>query len=131
MKALSIRQPWAWLIIKGHKDVENRTWPTSYRGKFLVHTGKKFDNVGYKWVLSEMGIAMPSPPEFEIGGIVGLAEITKCVTQHNSRWFSGPYGFVLENAQPLQFVPLPGKVGFFDVDDMLLNNTEVKRIEGK
>jgi hypothetical protein len=68
-----------------------------------------------------MGIAMPAPSEFELGGIVGVAEITECVTQHNSQWFSGPYGFVLENAQPLQFVSFPGKLRFFDVDEILNN----------
>lgn len=130
MKALSICQPWAWLIVMGHKDVENRSWYTPYRGKFLVHTGKTFDNAGYKWVLSAMGVVMPSPPEFEMGGIVGSAEITECVAQHNSRWFSGPYGFVLKNAQLLQFVSLPGKVRFFNVNE-ILNDTEIKRIEGK
>ena len=65
-----------------------------------------------------------------MGGIVGSAEITECVTQHNNRWFFGPYGFVLKNAQPLQFVSLPGKVRFFDVNE-ILNDTEIKRIEGK
>jgi hypothetical protein len=116
MKALSIRQPWAWLIVMGYKDVENRTWSTRFRGRFLVHAGKKFDHTGYRWVASEMGLAMPEPHEFACGGIVGMAEIVDCVTQHDSPWFFGPYGFVLENARPLQFAPLRGSLGFFDVD---------------
>lgn len=37
MKVLSIRQPWAWLIVNGHKDVENRTWDSYYRGPLLIH----------------------------------------------------------------------------------------------
>jgi hypothetical protein len=37
VKALSIRQPWAWLIANGHKDIENRSWNTNYRGAFLIH----------------------------------------------------------------------------------------------
>jgi hypothetical protein len=37
MRALTIRQPWAWLIVHGHKDLENRTWCTSYRGPLLIH----------------------------------------------------------------------------------------------
>ncbi|MEI3544750.1 MAG: ASCH domain-containing protein [Alphaproteobacteria bacterium] len=40
---LSIRQPWAWLIVNGYKDIENRTWPTHFRGKVLIHAGKKWD----------------------------------------------------------------------------------------
>lgn len=37
MKALSIQQPWAWLIVNGYKDVENRDWNTKFRGRFYVH----------------------------------------------------------------------------------------------
>ena len=37
MKCLSILQPWAWAIIHGGKDVENRTWRTAYRGPLLIH----------------------------------------------------------------------------------------------
>ena len=45
--ALSIRQPWAWLIVNGYKDIENRDWKTHYRGRFYVHAGKQFDKAGY------------------------------------------------------------------------------------
>jgi len=116
MKALSIRQPWAWLIVTGKKDIENRTWFTKDRGSFLIHASKKFDSMGYNWVVSEMGLKMPPPRELNFGGIVGMAEITDCVTDYNNPWFFGPYGFILENAMTLPFFPLPGKLGFFDVD---------------
>ncbi len=43
MKALNIRQPRAHLIVHGHKDVENRSWPTKFRGRVYVHAGKRFD----------------------------------------------------------------------------------------
>lgn len=43
MKVLSIRQPWAWLIMTGLKDIENRTWNTDFRGRFAIHASKKFD----------------------------------------------------------------------------------------
>lgn len=39
MKAISIHQPWAWLIVEGYKDIENRTWLTAYRGPVLIHAG--------------------------------------------------------------------------------------------
>jgi ASCH domain-containing protein len=39
MPALSIRQPWAWAICAGCKDVENRSWNTKHRGPFVVHAG--------------------------------------------------------------------------------------------
>lgn len=43
MKVLSIRQPWASLIVKGCKDVENRTWKTDYRGPIAIHASGNFD----------------------------------------------------------------------------------------
>jgi hypothetical protein len=116
MKALSIHQPWAWLIVNGYKDVENRKWWTDFRGQFLVHAGKQFDYDGYRWVRSNSRINMPEINKFEMGGIVGSAEIIACVTQYDSQWFFGPYGFVLKNARILKFVPLRGKLNFFNVE---------------
>ncbi len=31
-RALSLKQPWAWLVVKGYKDIENRSWSTNHRG---------------------------------------------------------------------------------------------------
>jgi len=117
MKALSIRQPWAWLIIMGYKDIENRSWPTTFRGVFLIHAAKKFDYTGYNRLMSRMRISIPEPSKYQRGGIVGMAQIIDCVKHHHSPWFSGPYGFVLINARQLQFIPLQGSLGFFDVDE--------------
>ena len=39
LKAISIRQPWAWLIVNGYKDVENRVWFAKLRGRVLIHAG--------------------------------------------------------------------------------------------
>ena len=72
MRCLSIKQPWAWLIVNGRKDVENRSWPTRVTGLFLVHAGKTFDRLGYDYVRRHFpDIEMPLPDEFEFGGIVG------------------------------------------------------------
>jgi hypothetical protein len=114
MKALSIRQPWAWLIIQGYKDVENRTWQTRFRGEFLVHAGFIFDEKGYEWVVTQMGLALPAIDAFDRGGIIGAAEVIDCVSEYSSPWFVGPYGFVLRNSRPLPFVPMRGKPGFFE-----------------
>src|SRR5207302_502261 len=39
MKALTVRQPWAWAIVQGKKDVENRSWRTDHRGMVAIHAG--------------------------------------------------------------------------------------------
>jgi len=116
MKALSIQQPWAWLIANGYKYIENRTWSTNFRGEFLIHAGKKFDKSAYDFVLMEMKIVIPLAAREACGGIVGIADIVDCVTEHGSRWFFGPYGFVIENARPLPFRPYRGQLGFFEVE---------------
>lgn len=113
-RALSIRQPWAWLIAHGFKDIENRTWPTSVRGPVLIHAGRTFDSEGYAWVRENFpDIPLPRMVEFERGGIVGRATLTDCVHESDSPWFFGPCGFVFADATPLVLTPCRGHLGFF------------------
>lgn len=121
--ALSIRQPWAWLIIHGHKDVENRDWPTNYRGQLLVHASKTRDQEGHQAALQiaeQLGIDLPPIDTLPLGGIVGEASLHGCVTECDSPWFVGEYGFLLRNARPLPFVPYRGRLNFFNVDPAVL-----------
>lgn len=122
MKALSIRQPWAWSIAAGHKGVENRSWNTKFRGEFLIHAGGKFDRDGLEFV---QGRCTP-PTGFDMGGFVGIAELIHVVhendrqhlTARDKPWFFGPYGFILENARPIPFIPYKGQLGFFNVPSL-------------
>ena len=119
MRALSIRQPWAWLIVNGHKLIENRDWSTAYRGEVLIHasktcTRKYFEEIAGQ-VEQQFEIVLPCFEVVDRGGIVGVAEIVDCVTTSNSPWFTGEFGFVLANARPLPFLPFKGALGFFDV----------------
>ena len=59
---------------------------------------------------------MPKYEALPRGGIVGHADIVDCVSKSNSPWFFGEYGFVLENAKPMPFRSIKGKLGFFDVE---------------
>ena len=117
MKAISIRQPWAWLIVNGYKDVENRTWYTSHRGPLLICASKAldpyFDEIR-RDVLAQ-GVEFPDAEHIERGGVVGQVNIVDCVTESSSEWFNGPYGFVLEDAQPLPFQPCKGRLGLFEL----------------
>ncbi len=125
LRALSIMQPWAWLIIHGHKDIENRDWKPwnpglRFRGTFLIHTGVNIDpsfkpeqkGNPHNWWWPDIH----PPPTLDHGGIVGDAEIVDVVTASGSRWFHGPYGLVIRNARPLPFRPCRGALGFFDPD---------------
>ncbi len=132
MRALSIRQPWASLILKAGKDIENRDWPTKVRGRVLIHAAKGMTRdehedaihfavcamnarpgaLGKKTTLRELGFARDA---LERGGIIGSVEIVDCVEHSPSPWFVGHYGFVLRDPQPLPFTPWRGQLGFFDV----------------
>lgn len=111
MKALSVKQPWAWLIANGHKDIENRTWNTHFRGKFLVHASKGLD----KKALDKYLHLIPSGTVLKRGGIVGAVMLDSVVKESTSEWFIGPFGFVLKDAKPCMFVECKGKLGFFEV----------------
>lgn len=120
MKALSILQPYAWLIVNALKDIENRDWRASYRGHFLVHAGKRYsrrDHDEYAEDFAEdFGIILPAYEDMPRGGVVGQSEIIDCVQKHPSRWkMEGSWGMVLANSKPLTFTPYRGQLGFFSI----------------
>lgn len=122
MIALSIRQPWAWLILNAGKDIENRTWSTRVRGRVLVHAGigctkLEYDTAYIDAVANGVDVRkMPTWRAIERGGIVGSVEIVDCVATSTSPWFCGRYGFVLRDPQPTAFRPCKGALGFFEVE---------------
>lgn len=133
--AISIMQPWAWLIVHGHKSVENRSWATKFRGRVAIHAGKTVDRDamadvgrGQHPVTGEDTLhgLLPFVPLLRMlrgddrGGIVGVADIVDCVDRSSDEFFVGPYGFVLANARPLPFIPVKGALGFFKWKDRLL-----------
>jgi hypothetical protein len=121
--ALSIRQPWAWLIVNGHKDIENRDWATPFRGRFLVHAGQSMTRPVYEAVVTDLLMAdiLVSLPDFEslraqCGGFVGWSTVEDCVRDHPSPWKQpDSYGFVLRDSTPIPFVPWKGRLGWFNV----------------
>ncbi len=119
MRALSIRQPWAWLVVNGFKDIENRTWSTSFRGRVYVHAGQRMvleDYPEQREHIRRAGIVIPS--DLPRGAIIGEVTITDCTGWSDSPWFCGPYGFALEDALAYsQPVPYRGQLGFFSVDE--------------
>jgi hypothetical protein len=122
MMALSIQQPWAWLIVSGLKDVENRTWRHPQRGQIYIHAGQKIDGAALyelergRHPVTGRPLEVGQLGSLPTGGIVGLAEISDCVAASSSPWFVGPFGFVLRNARKVPFVPLRGALGFFEVN---------------
>jgi hypothetical protein len=119
MKALSIKQPWSWLIVNGYKNIENRKWKTNFRGEFYIHASKAFDLNGYNFVkehFPDIFKLIPSIDKFETGGIVGSSYLKNCISSSDSPWFFGPFGFELEKSKVMKFKPMKGQLGFFDVN---------------
>lgn len=120
--ALSVRQPWADLIVDGIKDVENRSWPARFRGTILIHAPRKVDWEAVERLQDLLGPRESYQPV--TGAIVGMTEIVDCVAQHPGRFFTGPYGFVLRNSRRFpEPVPLPGRLGIFEVPQDLLQGS--------
>ncbi len=123
MRALSIRQPWAWLIIHGGKDIENRTWHTKFRGRFLVHasqgmTRKEYE-AAYCFALDTRELTPFDIPAFEQlqrGGIIGSVELVDSVDHSDSPWYMGQKGFLLRDPMPMEFTAAKGRLGFFDCE---------------
>ena len=128
MKILSVRQPWAWLIVEGYKDIENRKWRTSYRGPLLIHSSQAVDPTDFpmqrEWI-ETCGIVIPE--DLPRGAIVGSATLTDVLDMNDpggrlcfSPWFEGPYGFhmadAVEFAEP---IPWRGQLGIRDISDAL------------
>lgn len=115
LPALAIRQPYAWLVVNGIKDVENRSRRTHYLGQILIHASLNRDLL-LEDSLSELSdrACIDLPESFNTGGIVGVAEIVGCVREFDSVWKApDTWGWQLENARPLSFRPCKGALGFF------------------
>jgi len=133
MKALSLTQPWAWLVVHGGKTCENRKWNTTFRGRFLIHASKKmtFDDyaVAKQTQFDVCGFeALPPMNAVRYGGIVGVATLADVVLpgSRKHRWhFPDQYGFVLRDVRPLPFVACPGALGLWAVPEEIAKLCEV------
>jgi hypothetical protein len=117
LPALSVRQPYAWLIVQGIKTLENRSWRTHYRGPLLIHASSNRVDLTEE-VRARYGargqVRLPPLTRYELGGIIGCVEVVDCVQRSNSVWKNpGGWGWVLANARPLKFRRCKGAVGFF------------------
>lgn len=120
--ALSVRQPWAWLIVNGHKDIENRSRNiANFTGPVLIHASERMTRADYEACLifvsafnADLAEQIPDLGELHRGGIVGMAEITGHGNMEmKSPWWTGPYSYMIEDARTLPFQECPGRLGFF------------------
>jgi hypothetical protein len=125
MKAITIRQPWAQLIVSGAKDVENRTWSTNYRGLILIHSSAKLERSDVADACDLMECFIPKfsrrvfseeAKTYPVGAALGVAELVDVVTASDSPWFFGPYGFVLQSVKRFSTpIKTKGALGLWDI----------------
>lgn len=114
MKALTVCQPYADQIAKGEKVIENRTWPTTVRGRVAIHAGKS-----RSWLDPDDETERPA---MAFGAIVATAELYGCVRvdrlppelagRHDA---NGPWCFLLRDIRPCDSpIPVRGAQGWWD-----------------
>jgi hypothetical protein len=134
LRALSIRQPWAWCILHAGKRVENRTWALhnpgrKFRGRFLIHASSGMTRAEYAVArgfareafhkCNDAELVMPDAGTLPRGCIVGVAEVIDCIRFSDHPWFTGRVhwpqdcGLLLANVQPLAPIDCKGQLGFF------------------
>ena len=142
-KALSLMQPFAWLIANCYLLVDDRTWGTQYRGTVLIHASKGLYKEYYDYLKSNTDIPLPAKDKLEYGGVVGIANLVLCcrpedlpegIRLEQRTHFGGVhqeyFGFLFEQATPLALMPCRGKLGMFDIDvSELLNATPAAQTE--
>ncbi len=135
-RALSVRAPWWWFLLYGGKDIENRNWPTRFRGTVYLHAGRAMPRAEVAddirtaaWMAgwNDHPARWPKYSELETsrGCLVGKVDIVDCVIQSTSPWFMGKYGFVMENRVAFERpVPCLGALQLFPVPDEVLAQVE-------
>ncbi len=118
MKALSVRQPWASLIIRGIKRVENRRWRTPYRGRLLIHAAAS---------RASLAGCEPLPDEeLVFAAILGTVELVDCVRLEDAPttpFTEGPWCWLLEHPKPFHIpIPYRGQQWVFTVPDEFIRN---------
>ncbi len=139
--ALSLRQPWAYFMLNipapYRKCVENRTWNTKHRGPCWVHasagmTRAEFDDAcSFARRAGVPAELMPGFDQIERGGIVGRWKITSVYQPgvQRDRWhMQEQFGYVVEDAERVPFLPCNGALGFWTVPADLLSKLSAERI---
>jgi hypothetical protein len=108
IKVLNIAQPNAHNVVFNGKNVENRSSSTKIRGTIAIYGSKTLNRDRFD---GQSGKNRVEEEDCAFGCIIGFADVVECITEDEvtsktSKWFSGPYGYVLENMVPLKN-PIP------------------------
>lgn len=125
MKALSLKQPWAELVVSGKKTIELRKWNTKFRGEFLVHASKIPDSnamgkLGFKENSVPLGSILGKARLVDVKKYDSKAELAKDKNKHLATSDWGEYGFVLKDIRRLEKPILAkGSLNFWNFEGKL------------
>ena len=115
MKCLSIKQPWAALILNGRKTLELRSWTTKHRGPLAIHAGKKVDIYG-PWNPFANNAVLPTGQVLGRVNLVDVRPMTEADADAACHAYRpGLFAWVLEEPQHVEPVAMNGRLGLFDV----------------
>lgn len=117
MRAITVRQPWAWQIIHQRKDVENRTRNIAgaYRGPVAIHAAQKYDDVAMARLPKRAPQWVTEPRFFYPGVILGVVDLVDVVEDSTSEWAQpGMKHLVLANPRAVaDLIPCKGALGLW------------------
>ncbi|MFO0965883.1 MAG: ASCH domain-containing protein [Gemmataceae bacterium] len=138
--ALSLKQPWATLLVHGLKTIEVRRWPTPRRGRILIHAARIPDERKQGWDALPAELCEQAKL---VGGFIGAATLVDCRVYKNADdfnrdgachlnapdWWQGPvlYGFTFTAAELLPFRKYSGWMRFFPVLDAVPERASAQR----
>jgi activating signal cointegrator 1 len=145
VKALSVLQPWAQLIVTGAKKLETRSWQTGYRGIILIHAGRRFPESTRDLCTIEpfYSTLHLRPGDLARGAIVGYATIEaihnveEVELSERERTFGdfrpGRYAWHMSDPHVLANpITIGGKLGIFEINnDVLMQHDELREIAAK
>jgi ASCH domain len=113
MRALTIKQPWAWAITHAGKDIENRSWTTDYRGALLIHAGKGWA-ADHAAPFARAGKPAPGKHDVPKGAIIGIVDLVDIVQDSDSPWTAtASFHWIMADPFPITPLPCPGKLGLW------------------
>ena len=140
MKALSLKQPWAWSIVHGPKRIENRKWapwPQVVGEVIAIHASKTYDEDGASYI-RQVFREPPAKGVAVAGAIIGVARVVGCARSmadprllplDQVYWFFGPYAWLLDDVRALASpVPCAGALALWNVPSAL--ETQVLQLLG-
>ena len=119
--ALSVRQPSAWAIIHGGKEIENRSLGSIRAGRMgpgriAIHAAigmrqAEYDYLVWRWARD--GVTVPPPAALPRRAIIGSVDVVEIITESDSPWFGGEAG-LLRDPVACDPIPAPGALGYFE-----------------